>query len=558
MIVKSKLFCDGYLSPYSATNSYIFLDRDVTLPVVSVSTDDRYLYGDKLGITVNGTYNPSFKNFEYKWRRPINFEFFESEQSPSVINQLCETRVKGQSSRYVPLKSLALYANKRFGNKRFTHEFFAEDAPGLTDWSSLELRNSGNDFYYLYFRDALMQYSVAKNVDVDFQFYRPTILIMNGEYKGIINLRSRANEDLIYTTYNGLDDIDLIEKNVELKAGTMDKFNEFVAFYSSSNHTLDDYRKLIEVDEYTDMMLTHILYDNKDFPGNNIICWRPRTDDGRWRWILKDTDAGLGLNDTPSDFKIFNWLDNPNYDSYYNWANKPEHTLLFRQLLDIPEYRSMLIDRCAVYLGDFLSVGTVLGRMHYMYDVIKDELPHHRKLYNKEEYSLNIDRVTNWYTNHVPFLYQHLAEFFKLGEPVPVGINRGEQTGYNITVNGTELATGQFDGQYFKGMTLNIASDDVSLWYCRMELNDGSTVDTRYYGDFSLVIPEDVTEIAISSEGWPASIDFVTSDSEAIRVFDMNGRFRGEFKDSQTATDELECGMYIFKHGTRTFKCILR
>lgn len=558
LVVKAKLFCDSYLSPFSTTHSYIFLDRNATLPVVSISTDSLYLYGDKLGITVAGTYHPKNKNFEYKWRRPINIEFFETEQSPSVINQLCETRIKGQSSRYVPLQSLALYAHKRFGNKRFTHEFFPDDAPGLTDWTSLELRNSGNDFYYLYFRDALMQYSVAKNVDVDYQFYRPTILIMNGEYKGIINLRSRTNEDLIYTTYNGLEDIDVIEKNVELKAGSMEKFDEFKAFYSSSDHTLDDYRRYIDVDEYTNMMLTHILYDNKDFPGNNIICWRPRTDDGRWRWILKDTDTGLGLNDTPSDFKIFNWLYDPNFDSYFNWANKPEHTLLFRQLLDILEYKSLFIDKCAIYLGDFMSVKSVLDRMHSMYGVIKQELPHHRKLYNKEEYSLNIDRVTNWYTNHVPFLYGHLAEFFNLGKPVPVRINKGEETGYTIVVNGIELATGQFDGQYFHGMTLNIASNDVPRWYCRMNAGNGSYIDTEYFGDFSLEIPDNVTEIVISSEGWPASVKYVTSDSETVRVFDIKGRFCGEFNDYQTAVDVLDRGMYIFRQESHTFKCVLQ
>ena len=41
-IVRAKLFCQGYLSPRSVTQSYIFFPRKVSLPVVSIATDIRY------------------------------------------------------------------------------------------------------------------------------------------------------------------------------------------------------------------------------------------------------------------------------------------------------------------------------------------------------------------------------------------------------------------------------------------------------------------------------------------------------------------------------------
>ncbi|MDE7350061.1 MAG: chitobiase/beta-hexosaminidase C-terminal domain-containing protein [Muribaculaceae bacterium] len=75
--VRAKLFCDGYLSPRSTTNSYLRHPREVNLPVVSIVTNRDYFYDNKLGIYVKGNYNTQNPNYEYDWRRPINIEYFE-------------------------------------------------------------------------------------------------------------------------------------------------------------------------------------------------------------------------------------------------------------------------------------------------------------------------------------------------------------------------------------------------------------------------------------------------------------------------------------------------
>ena len=114
--VRAKAFCDGYLSARSATQSYIFLGRDMTLPVISLVMDQRYWDDPQLGIISN---NSSEKRVD--WRRPVNIEYFESPNSDSKLNQLGETRVQGGASRGAKLKSLAVYAHKRFGAKRLSY-----------------------------------------------------------------------------------------------------------------------------------------------------------------------------------------------------------------------------------------------------------------------------------------------------------------------------------------------------------------------------------------------------------------------------------------------------
>ena len=237
-VVRAKLFCEGYLSPRSLTQSYIFFPRELTLPVVSLSLDDKYLNDPKIGIYVEGTYQSGTENFRFDWRRPVNFEFFEAEGKGSALNQLCETRIQGGATRTNPLKSLAVYANKRFGTKRLSYEFFPDQKPGLTEFKSIVLRNAGNDFDYLYMRDIIAQRTMASHADLDWQAWRPVIIFINGQYRGILNIRERANEDNIYTNYDGLEDVDLIENWWDLKEGTWDHFNAFKAFFNEHGHTM--------------------------------------------------------------------------------------------------------------------------------------------------------------------------------------------------------------------------------------------------------------------------------------------------------------------------------
>lgn len=133
MVIKAALFCDGYLTPPPTTESFLDLEREMTLPVVSITADPDYFYGEDLGILLGGDVNQEVTNYLNEWRRPVNIEIFDAPDSPSVINQLGETRVKGGGSRGYELKSLVIYAHKRFGTKLFQYEFFPEDAPGLTD-----------------------------------------------------------------------------------------------------------------------------------------------------------------------------------------------------------------------------------------------------------------------------------------------------------------------------------------------------------------------------------------------------------------------------------------
>lgn len=566
-VVRARLFCDGCLSPRSTAQSYIFFPREMTLPIVSIVCPKEYFYDAKLGIYVEGSYSSSQKNYEYDWRRPINLELFEAEGQPSVINQLCETRVKGGASRGNVLKSLVLYANKRFGTKRLEYEFFPDDAPGMTDWKSVELRNAGNDFDYLYFRDAAIQRIMGRHVDLDWQPYRPAIFMLNGEYKGMLNIRSRSNEDYVYTFYDGLEDIDMFENWYELKSGSWDNYNAFKAFYEEKGHSYAEFEQLMDTREFAHLMLMNLYFDNKDFPGNNIVMWRPTADGGRWRWIAKDTDFGLGLYGATYAYKTLNWLYDNNWDSDRNWANKPEHTRLFRRLMDTPEFSRMFYDMCAIYIPDFMN-GTDCGaELDRMYAVIKYEYPNHRNPINQwwPNYNDELRNAKNWAKNRTDFFLNHLVDFYKLGTLRKVSIDNGRSDDVKLTVNDIELHKRDFNGKYYEGMDLRVSGVDgagqpVTRWAVTVRQNGSSTV-TNYDGPLlTVTVPAGCESVVINSvPGASGGIEDVEADgldsSLPVEVYDLQGRSLGTYS---LPLGGLNAGMYVLRQGSRVSKAVVR
>ena len=540
-VVKAKLFQDGKLSPRSSTQSYIFFTRDITLPVISISTDNKYFYDNKIGIYVDGTYQSGKKNYEFDWRRPTNIEFFFEPEQESQINQLCETRIMGGATRGNKMKSLAVYANKRFGAKRLDYEFFPDQRPGITDFKSIALRNAGNDFDGLYQRDAIIQCNTAKHVDIDYQAWRPAIVYINGQYTGMLNIRERSNEDNIYTNYDGLEDLDMFENWGELKEGTWDNYNAFKAFYTEHGHTLAEYEQWMDTMEFLNLMLVNLFYNNRDFPGNNIVMWRPTEEGGRWRWIMKDTDFGLGLYGVSASFNTIKWIYDPNYDPGTSWANQYDHTRLFRRLMEDSDFKREFIDRAAIYMGDWLNSRGTFAVWNPMYEMIKYEYPYHRELVNKwwPNYTEEMNNARNWIANRPAYFYKYIAEYYQLGTPLPLTVNKAmdenQRAETEILMNGVKLSEAFFDGKFFKDRRMTITGsslkDEYTITGWKVTTTDNSNVKKTEViegAEYSFLMPS-CRSIAIEAIiGEDTGINGVIMDSKTSEHYNLKGvRIKG-------------------------------
>ena len=588
-VIRARLFCNGYLSPRSVAQSYIFFPRRMTLPVVSITTNKKYLKDPTIGIYVDGNYMSGKKNYEFNWRRPINIEIFDKEDKKSVINQLCETRIAGGATRSSARKSLAVYANKRFGTKHFEYEFFPDQKPGIKAQKSFMLRNAGNDFDYLYMRDAIIQRSMAQHVDLDWQAWQPAIIYINGDYQGMLNIRERSNEDNIWANYQKLEDIDMIEISQdnsrmveELKAGSWDNYNAFKDFYREQGHTLKEYEEWMDCDEYINLMVMNLYFNNQDFPGNNVVLWRPTAEGGRWRWIAKDTDFGLGLYSSSAEYKTIEWLYDPNYDKDRKWANTSAATRLFRNMMEDEDIKRLFIDRAAIYMGDFLNEKGVRNIWDAMYNKISYEYPNHRKLINEwwPNYNEELNTARRWLSKRTNIFYKQLADFFQLGTPIPVSINRYLKSTPTIYFNDVELSEGKFDGKFFanRKVTLKAKAPEgkvITGWEVQTIETTGDISKTQVEGDtYSFTIPEctsmDISVIlgdasaikSLSENDWTwkkeGSNLYLSHVSEGTKVqmFDLRGMLLQTIVSDGTeiSLPIVNHQLYVLKVGAKAIK----
>lgn len=360
-----------------ATQSYI-LNENTILPVVSISTDPSHFFSGNNGIYVvgyrgmTGLCSEERVNWNRDWERPVNFEYLLPDGS-QPINQLVGTKISGGCSRINPLKSLAIFSRKIYGDNTLSHQFF--HTKEVYEFKDILLRNSGNDAMKSYFRDGFMQSLIMGELDIDYQGYQPAIVYINGEYWGILNVREKINEH--YGASNFLldpDEIDMLEKDHYFEYGTVvsgsgEHYEDLINYLQTNDLSIQenfDYvATQMDVEEFLNYYLVDIYFQNEDWPQNNIKYWRPQTEEGKWRWILYDTDFGWDLY--------------PKSGNSLNWATRGAFAdIVISSLLENEDFKNEFIQRMA----SLVNTSFHPDRVHMIFDsikgIIEEELPRHR------------------------------------------------------------------------------------------------------------------------------------------------------------------------------------
>ena len=113
--------------------------------------------------------------------------------------------------------------------------------------------------------------------------------------------------------------------SVKAFEGNYQEYLDFEDFYSQPGHTLEEYNEVMDVEEYTNMMITNIFQSNTDFPGNNNVMWKPMVEGGRWRFIIKDVDRAFGIWGNSSSQQYLNWVTRKPSDIGSNESANSRH-----------------------------------------------------------------------------------------------------------------------------------------------------------------------------------------------------------------------------------------
>jgi hypothetical protein len=407
-VVRAAAFRPGAVTSPVETNTYFITEYGTgryTLPVISISTHRDSLFDYERGIYVLGKiwddaggdnhtiHAPA--NYTQRgadWERRMHMEFFEPDGT-SGFSQEMGVRMHGGASRAFPQKSLRLYSRSEYGAGRFRYRVFPDS--DLDDFNRLVLRNSGQDVVMTMFRDAYIQRAV-NHMRFATMASRPVIVFINGEYWGIYNIRERYDRNYLETHYRVEGDrIDYLTGNSIVTEGSNSHYTDLLRYLENNDmqlaHHYEHVKTMMDIENFIDYYIAQIYIRNNDWPHNNIDYWRYRTDynpypiipehDGRWRWMLFDTEFGFGWQpdgagwpSTPQN----DWHGERHFDRQSYIRNMMNHvtvsegsrawsTFLFRSLIQNPEFRNSFMNRFA----DMLNTAFRSERMTAVLDSMK-------------------------------------------------------------------------------------------------------------------------------------------------------------------------------------------
>ena len=452
---------NGVSLPISHT---FFIDEpESVLPTVYIGVSPTLLFDPVKGLFMKGdnvidtTWQKFGANFWSKKEISINTEIFE-------INQKCVfrcgtgMRLFGGMSRLFPQKSLTIVARNRYGDNRIRHKVFGED--GLKKFKFLVLRNSGSDFGKTHFRDAFMT-NLTEGWDIEQQDSRPARVYINGKYWGIYNIREKVNRYFIDGHHKNIDkdSIDLLEHRIAVKRGNKQTYNALLRYLRANNlHLPSNYtyvKSQIDIDNFIDYQVAQIYFDNQD-AGGNIKYWRPNNKNGKWRWILYDTDWGFGLHDEKAYTN--NSLDFHTEPNGPEWPNPAWSTFILRKLLENQEFERAFINRFADRLNTAFDTTLVSNNLRRYRDQIEPEIPRHLKrwrLSNSRRIE-HIERMETFARERPAYVWRHLEEKFKPGERRKLRLYASEGGKIKLNDNLKIKAGKPFEGIYFSKVPVKI------------------------------------------------------------------------------------------------------
>lgn len=458
------LFQEGKLPSQVVTRSFLYKDRDYTLPIISVVTDPVNLYDDSLGVYVqgvngrtgNGQSTPC--NWNMDWDRPVNFEYITPDGG-MVVNQEVDFAMCGGWSRAWTPHSFKLKAGKIYeGNNSIDYPFFASK-PYLKH-KTLQIRNGGNDTGCRIKDPALQEIVHRSGLDVDGQHTQPVMHFINGQYVSMLNMREPNNKHYAYANWGiDTDEMDQFEMSPDSGYVQMEGDREaFLEWYALSANAADEatyeaIRELVDIDEYINYMAVEFYLGGNDWPQNNIKGFRPRTEGGRFRFVMFDLDGTLA---TTSPFSAFEGKQNYTFDYIYDLGGRLteeiELVTIFINMLSNDSFRKQFIDTYCLVAGSVFEP----ERCNAIIDEMAARIAPALAFDGQSPYG-TANQLKNALANRQGSMINALIDYWRMGlstdmkQEITLSAN---VEGAALRVNDMEVPTGKFSGTLFAPITL--------------------------------------------------------------------------------------------------------
>lgn len=333
------------------------------MKIMSVVTDPDNLFDEETGIYVMGAQTDGEANYDMRgleWEREAIIDIFDSDRS---LMESCRAgiRIHGGVSRMFAKKSLNLYARVCYsGSDTFATDFFGNgQAP-----HKMTLSSGGND-EQVNIKNYMVQ-KLAMESDSHFATMKmiPCVLFLNGEYWGMYYLTENYDTDYFSAHYGVDEDEVVMLKHGALEEGADEDYDLWWFtdnFISNNDMRIDDNYRMacesIDIESFIDYYALEIYVANQDWLPNNSAWWRTRAcdlrnpySDGKWRWILFDTDQ-LGVLREFDDDTIEHAIE---HDTMFASLiqNEEVQELLRERLMELQDIYE---DNCDAWIDEWLA-----------------------------------------------------------------------------------------------------------------------------------------------------------------------------------------------------------
>jgi hypothetical protein len=442
-IIRARSFKDGY-NPSEIISRTFFVDENIdqrypTLPVISIISDYQHLFSSINGIYVPGIYHrpgdSGSGNYFQNWEKPAHIEFFEPGGTVG-FSQDVGMSIQGGTSPASPQKGLHIIARSEYGKNRIEYPIFRNDpskAKNLTEFKRFIIRAWGSLISGALFNDAYAQRLMAKR-DIDIMAYQPAVIFINGEYWGLQALRE-ANKNSWYYQYHYHIDRDdpgydilmhssSTGQHPSVDEGDADHWNALINYINTHDMKVAENYDYLKTQMDMDNFITwlgHCIYVGKwDWPNNNDASWRPRTADGKWRWIQYDMETGFGVATTLG----------PEYASLGPQLNMLEAAIegvyipgfgiygphpILAKIYDNEEFKDLFID----WFESHLNHEFIPDSMNYILDEMAAEIRPYMEEYKQrwpfiggvnEGWATSLEQIKEYNQLRPAFMKQHLQE----------------------------------------------------------------------------------------------------------------------------------------------------
>jgi hypothetical protein len=529
------------------TNTY-FINENISLPVVALTSDPVNLFDHNYGIYVFGpnadtTTVPFFgSNFWQGWERPANIEFFDDAgvqgfETPSAIS------IQGNYSKAWPQRGFSVKAKENYNGSAIEYPLFPSK-PHITEYKSFNIRNAGSDWNTCHMRDRFNQKTVQGKTDIDIMDGRPCVLFINGKYWGVYELRERQDKNYIESnTGVSADKIDFLEFDGNIIEGSNEHFLDMAAMIGTSNMALPanyaQVKNMLDIENFVDYFATETFVMNIDWLGsytNNIKFWRPNKPAGKWRYMLWDTDLSLGfaeaLGTGQPEMNMLSLAIDP--------TTPNPHSTMLKGLLENTEFRHYFVNRYADLMNTIFQPSEMQERAYALRDEMLPEMTRHFNRWGMTStiwggfigrstdvpsWNNEIDTMLQWSSERIGHARDQVEAQFALTKQVDVTLNVYPEGAGKIHISTITPESLPWTGVYFDGvpvtmtveanpgfqfthwqsnynvttpftgksLTLNISSDDTFTAYFE-QLEDMFEVYPNPFDDqltFVYTLPED-------------------------------------------------------------------